>query len=112
LQFTTPPPNDINTRDIYGHKGSWSCCDGFDWYFSPFENECRAFGRLKEQKAEAIAVKVYGWVALITRQIRRTFAAGGAQTLAGFPPGLLYDIVKDWVEMTLWHDSKQRVMYD
>ncbi|VTT56485.1 unnamed protein product [Fusarium fujikuroi] len=81
-------------------------------YFSPFENECRAFGRLKEQKAESIAVKVYGWVSLTTRQIRRKLAAAGAQKLNGFPPGLLYGIVKDWVEMTPYHDSKQRDMYD
>ncbi|KAF5581048.1 hypothetical protein FPCIR_10437 [Fusarium pseudocircinatum] len=112
IKFFTTPPNDINTRDIYGHKGSWSCCDGFDWYFSPFENECRAFGRLKEQRAEAIAVKVYGWVALTARQIRRKLSAGGAQKLAGLKPGLLYGIVKDWVEMTPWHDSKQRDVYD
>jgi len=42
---------------------------GFDWYFSPFENECLAFGRLKEQRAESIAVKAYEWVSLTGRQI-------------------------------------------
>ncbi|KAI1010814.1 hypothetical protein LB503_004986 [Fusarium chuoi] len=112
IKFFTTPQEDINTRDIYGHKGSWSCCDGFDWYFSPFENECRAFGRLKEERAESIAVKVYGWVALTARQIRRKLAAAGAQKLNGFPPGLLYGIVKDWVQLTPYHDSKQREIYD
>ncbi|KAF5621031.1 hypothetical protein F25303_12378 [Fusarium sp. NRRL 25303] len=112
IKFFTTPQEDINTRDIYGHRGSWSCCDGFDWYFSPFENECRTFGRLKEERAESIAVKVYGWVALTARQIRRKLAAAGAQKLNGFPPGLLYGIVEDWVEMTPYHDSKQRDMYD
>ncbi|CCT66818.1 uncharacterized protein FFUJ_12984 [Fusarium fujikuroi IMI 58289] len=96
IKFFITPQEDINTRDIYGHKGSWSC----------------SFGRLKEQKAESIAVKVYGWVSLTTRQIRRKLAAAGAQKLNGFPPGLLYGIVKDWVEMTPYHDSKQRDMYD
>ncbi|KAF5686696.1 hypothetical protein FDENT_5700 [Fusarium denticulatum] len=96
IKFFTTPPND-NTRDVYGHKGSWSCCDGFDWYFSPFENECRAFGRLKKQKAESIAVKVYGWVALTAGQIRRKLST---------------EAPKDWAEMTPWHDSKQRDIYD
>ncbi|KAF5606582.1 uncharacterized protein FSUBG_5981 [Fusarium subglutinans] len=112
IKFFLDPPPEINTRDIYGHKGSWSCCDGFDWYFSPFENECRAFGRLKEERAESIAVKVYGWVSLTAKQIRRKLAAAGAEKLTGFPPGILYGIVKDWVELTPYHDSKQRANYD
>uniref|UniRef100_A0A0D2XU56 Protein kinase domain-containing protein n=1 Tax=Fusarium oxysporum (strain Fo5176) TaxID=660025 RepID=A0A0D2XU56_FUSOF len=77
-------------------------------------NECRAFGRLKEQRAEFIAVKVYGWVALTAKQIERKLVAAGAKGrgLNGFPPGTLYGIVKDWVDMAPYHDSKQRETHD
>ncbi|KAF5632738.1 hypothetical protein F52700_6275 [Fusarium sp. NRRL 52700] len=112
IKFFVDPPKAINTRDIYGHLGSWSCCDGFDWYFSPFENECRAFGRLKEQKAESIAVKVYVWVSLTAKQIRGKLGAASGRKMNEFPPGILYGIVKDWVEITPYHDLKQRDTYD
>ncbi|KAJ4023686.1 hypothetical protein NW761_009334 [Fusarium oxysporum] len=114
IKFFVSPPSDVNTREVYGNRPSWSCCQAFDWYFSPFENECRAFGRLKEQRAEFIAVKVYGWVALTAKQIERKLVAAGAKGrgLNGFPPGTLYGIVKDWVDMAPYHDSKQRETHD
>ncbi|RSL62424.1 hypothetical protein CEP53_004757 [Fusarium sp. AF-6] len=36
----------------------------FDQHFTPFENECRAFGRLKELGREHLAVKAYGYVVI------------------------------------------------
>ncbi|RSL86068.1 hypothetical protein CEP52_015943 [Fusarium oligoseptatum] len=51
----------------------------FDQHFLPFENECRAFGRLKELGREYLAVKVHGYVAIqdpepISRKLRRLWA--------------------------------------
>ncbi|EMT67989.1 hypothetical protein FOC4_g10012385 [Fusarium odoratissimum] len=87
---------------------------GRQLYAIKFVRKCRAFGRLKEQRAEFIAVKVYGWVALTAKQIERKLVAAGAKGrgLNGFPPGTLYGIVKDWVDMAPYHDSKQRETHD
>lgn len=48
----------------------------FDQHFTPFENECRAFGRLKELGREHLAVKAYGYVVIpvteaFTQKLRR-----------------------------------------
>jgi hypothetical protein len=69
---------------------------------------------LKERNAEYIAIKVHGWVALTAKQIEKKLVASGAKGrgLNGFPDGTLYGIVKDWVNMVPYHDSKQRETYD
>ncbi|RSL62423.1 hypothetical protein CEP53_004758 [Fusarium sp. AF-6] len=64
----------------------------FDQHFLPFENECRAFGRLKELGREYLAVKVHGYVAIqdpepISRKLRRLWAKDESM-----------GIVKDWVD--------------
>ncbi|KAF9772116.1 hypothetical protein IL306_010174 [Fusarium sp. DS 682] len=100
--------------EVYGDKMPWQCCQAFDWYFSPFENECRAFGRLKERSAESLAVKVYGWVALTASQIISKLVATGAEgpRLDKLPSGNIYGIIKDWVEMAPYDDESQRGKYD
>lgn len=40
---------------------SW---EDFEKYFTPFENECRAYGRLKELDREHLAVKAHGYVVM------------------------------------------------
>ncbi|EEU45639.1 uncharacterized protein NECHADRAFT_93838 [Fusarium vanettenii 77-13-4] len=62
----------------------------FESHFTPFYQECRAYGRLKEVNCEYLAVKVYGYVSLkvdqaLERKMRNALLK-------------LYRIVKDWVE--------------
>ncbi|KAJ4328866.1 hypothetical protein N0V84_000654 [Fusarium piperis] len=86
----------------------------FDRHFLPFENECRAFGRLKELGREYLAVKVHGYVAIqdadaIDRKLRRLWAKdkryaiysqAELEEMPFFRPedGPSMGIVKDWVE--------------
>ncbi|KAF4340171.1 hypothetical protein FBEOM_5868 [Fusarium beomiforme] len=103
-----------NPTEVYGETPPWQCCTAFDWHFSPFENECRAFGRLKERGAENLAVKVHGWVCLTIGQIETKLIASGAEGsgLLKFTHYYIYGIVKDWVDMTSYHDPSLRQKFD
>ncbi|RMJ08872.1 hypothetical protein CDV36_011501 [Fusarium kuroshium] len=86
----------------------------FDQHFLPFENECRAFGRLKELGREYLAVKVHGYVAIqdpepISRKLRRLWAKderysiyseAEIEAISFFDPEHTpsMGIVKDWVD--------------
>ncbi|RMJ08877.1 hypothetical protein BHE90_011181 [Fusarium euwallaceae] len=94
-------------EDMYkaGPTSSMSWGD-FEKHFTPFENECRAYGRLKELGREHLAVKVHGYVVMsateaLTQKLQlleskdahsRSISKrlGQATTLMG--------IVKDWVD--------------
>ncbi|KAM0427857.1 hypothetical protein ACHAPT_007316 [Fusarium lateritium] len=100
----------------------------FEQYFTPFENECRAFGRLKELGREHLAVKAYGYVVLpnceaLDRKMRplqpkynrpdQIAAMTFFQTSGGEP---CMGIVKDWVERVTYDtsitDEEERSAYD
>ncbi|KAH7243079.1 hypothetical protein B0J15DRAFT_597869 [Fusarium solani] len=86
----------------------------FDQHFLPFENECRAFGRLKELGREYLAVKVHGYVEIqdpepIDRKLRRLWAKderyaiyseAEIEAMPFFRPEdtTSMGIVKDWVD--------------
>ncbi|KAF4453149.1 hypothetical protein F53441_4146 [Fusarium austroafricanum] len=116
------PKNKIYYNQVYGDKKElWNCCEAFDWYFSPFENECRAFGRLKEKNVEHLAVKVHGWVRHTVEQIdmKLTESVWGRyrDVQALFAPEMspdkyLFGIVKDWVEMSPYYDQALRSQHD
>lgn len=44
-------------------------------YLDPFHNECRVYGRLKQEKQEAIAVRAHGYVLLTPEQERHVTEA-------------------------------------
>ncbi|KAJ4328867.1 hypothetical protein N0V84_000655 [Fusarium piperis] len=78
----------------------------FEKHFTPFENECRAYGRLKELGREHLAVKAYGYVVMpvtevLTQKLRlleskykytKKIAKNEGDTTANM------GIVKDWVD--------------
>ncbi|XEU95085.1 hypothetical protein FSHL1_000369 [Fusarium sambucinum] len=92
------------------------CCEHFDWHFTPFENECRAFGRLQEVGCEHVAVKVYGYVRVISDQVKEklpSYQRWLFQTLTdGNATPQMMGIVKDWVEMAEYKDKNLRSLYD
>lgn len=103
--------------------------DVFDQHFLPFENECRAFGRLKELNREHLAVKVHGYVAVEHSEImnkKMLRAADGwdlflleenqdLMSFLGIRDDPAMGIVKDWVdklEMDDWPSDEGRNEYD
>lgn len=89
-------------------------------YLDPFNNECRVYGRLKQEKCEDIAVRAHGYILLTPEQERHVTEAHGREyvdpeTQTGFSSDELDDdspwyrrgfhrherlraIVKDFVE--------------
>ncbi|KAF9767152.1 hypothetical protein IL306_000328 [Fusarium sp. DS 682] len=110
--------------EVYGDNENlhMRCCRGFDYYFTPFESECRAFGRLKEVGREDLAVKVHGYVAIrLTDIIRQKLQAAWARM--SDPPKKLewifemgdgnptMGIVKDLVEEVEYDDLDNIDLY-
>ncbi|KAF4970752.1 hypothetical protein FSARC_2265 [Fusarium sarcochroum] len=107
----------------YGEDGEFSlCCDAFESRFTPFENECRAFGRLQEAGCEHLAVKIHGYVALeLTKvidqklQVARSKMRWPYLELVDFlsnGDGPTMGIVKDWVDMAECDNEDLRERYD
>ncbi|KAF4956502.1 hypothetical protein FGADI_3781 [Fusarium gaditjirri] len=116
-EFAEPP-----YTSVYGEGRSVNiCCEGFDFHFTPFENECRAFGRLKEVGREDLAVKVHGYVALdLTDAIDRKLQAARSKMLLpyeklewfiGMDDGPVMGIVKDWVDEVEYDDRQTYYLY-
>ncbi|KAM0562947.1 hypothetical protein ACHAPJ_001788 [Fusarium lateritium] len=104
-------------------KSPCQCCDRFDFHFTPFENECRAFGRLQEVGCEHLAVKVHGYVALeLTEVIAEKLKVARSKMLDPYEElshflsngdgGPTMGIVKDWVEMAEFDNKDLREWYD
>lgn len=77
-------------------------------YATPFNSECRAFGRLKEVNREDLAVRVYGYTAVylteeIAMQMTSAFGTRRSKPITAFTWGLtdpsqpIMSIVKDWL---------------
>ncbi|KAF5645452.1 hypothetical protein F52700_2015 [Fusarium sp. NRRL 52700] len=96
-------------------QGCNTCCEGFYLHFTPFENECRAFGRLKDVGREDLAVKVHGYVALnCTDVIVKKLEAARSKMIDPYEKlewflfienGISMGIVKDWVDEVEYDDE-------
>ncbi|KAM0432228.1 hypothetical protein ACHAPT_004766 [Fusarium lateritium] len=95
--------------------------DEFESHFIPFDQECRAFGRLKEVDREHLAVKVYGYVSV---KVDEAFEAKMHYALSKSPTGPkkaaavfltgsfeIKGIVKDWVEPATYEGYTALVPY-
>lgn len=97
------------------------CCKGFYYHFTPFENECRAFGRLKDVGREDLAVKVHGYVALnCTDVIAEKLQAARSKMICPYAKlewflsienGVSLGIVKDWVDEVEYDDEDTNELY-
>ncbi|RKL47714.1 hypothetical protein BFJ72_g1945 [Fusarium proliferatum] len=97
------------------------CCKGFCYHFTPFENECRAFGRLKDVGREDLAVKVHGYVALnCTDVIAEKLQAARSKMICPYAKlewflsienGVSLGIVKDWVDEVEYDDEDTNELY-
>ncbi|KAM0331172.1 hypothetical protein ACHAPQ_006137, partial [Fusarium lateritium] len=111
---------ETNYSEVYtGKNRPYSCCHPFNWHFSPFDNESRAFGRLKEMGCEHLAVKVHGYACLTVADIDKKLQASNSDLLmSDFENGPysdafhLHGIVKDWVEMAEYSNEKARGGWD
>ncbi|KAI7766594.1 hypothetical protein LZL87_004894 [Fusarium oxysporum] len=106
----------------YGDNGKpYTYCKGFQFHFTPFENECRAFGRQKEVGREDLAVKVHGYVALnCTDAIVQKLQAARSKMICpyaklewflGMDNGPSMGIVKDWVDEVEYDDEYTYDLY-
>ncbi|KAF4420240.1 pectate lyase c [Fusarium acutatum] len=106
----------------YGDNGRpYTCCKGFYFHFTPFENECRTFGRLKDVGREDLAVKVHGYVALSpTDTIAKKLEAARSTMISpyaklvwflGMDNGPSMGIVKDWVDEVEYDDEYTYDLY-
>lgn len=117
LQFLYERDRPIDYDATYSREEPAECCEAFDWHFTPFEKECRAFGRLQEVGCEHLAVKVYGYVSLTSTQIKEKFRSKKSRTRFHLQTRRniqepLMGIVKDWVEMTTYDNKHLRPLYD
>ncbi|KAH7239044.1 kinetochore Sim4 complex subunit FTA2-domain-containing protein [Fusarium tricinctum] len=98
---------EFDRSQVYNGKNKpYLCCDPFDWHFSPFDNEARAFGRLQETGCEHLAVKAHGYACLTVADIDKKLQSSDSDLrMSHFENGPysdvinLHGIVKDWVEM-------------
>ncbi|KAI1034640.1 hypothetical protein LB504_004764 [Fusarium proliferatum] len=116
--FAEPP-----YPSAYGEDGlsTHLCCDGFHLHFTPFENECRAFGRLKEVGREDLAVKVHGYVTMdLNDTIDQKLQAARSKMILpyqhldwflGMGDGPAMGIVKDWVDEVEYDDERYHELY-
>ncbi|KAH8753611.1 kinetochore Sim4 complex subunit FTA2-domain-containing protein [Diaporthe sp. PMI_573] len=100
-------------------------------YLDPFNCECRAYGRLKQERCEDLAIRAHGYILLSKDQERRVTEAMGQEFVdwEKFPKTLnghglferwephrhepLRAIVKDYVtSSTPWMPSQVSQMYD
>ncbi|KAM0382548.1 hypothetical protein ACHAO7_004900 [Fusarium culmorum] len=107
----------INYDNTYSPETPDLCCQAFDWHFTPFEKECRAFGRLKEVGCEHLAVKVHGYVRVTSDEIKQKL--GSERHRMRFHSmasrnarNQMMGIVKDWVEMEAYEIENLRPLYD
>ncbi|KAF5532628.1 hypothetical protein FMEXI_12284 [Fusarium mexicanum] len=115
--FAQPPYNSTYDDTV----GSHTCCKGFHYHFTPFENECRAFGRLKDVGREDLAVKVHGYVALnCTDIIVEKLQAARSKMLSPYAKlewflvienGISMGIIKDWVDEVEYDDENTYDLY-
>ncbi|RTE82170.1 hypothetical protein BHE90_003312 [Fusarium euwallaceae] len=91
----------------------------FESHFTPFNQECRAFGRLKEVNHEHLAVKVHGYVLLKVDQALEVKMRNAllkmprepktppktAASLLITSSGVVKGIVKDWVEPAKYREE-------
>ncbi|WXC53665.1 hypothetical protein QX201_013304 [Fusarium graminearum] len=107
----------INYDNTYSPETPDLCCQAFDWHFTPFEKECRAFGRLQEVGCEHLAVKVHGYVRVTSEEIKQKL--GSERHRMRFHSmasrnarNQMMGIVKDWVEMEAYEIENLRPLYD
>ncbi|KIL93297.1 pectate lyase c [Fusarium avenaceum] len=110
-------PNYDNVYD--GKNRPYSFCHPFDWHFSPFDNEARAFGRLQEMGCQHLAVKAHGYTCLTVADIDNKLQSSDSDLrMSQFEDGPysdaihLHGIVKDWVEMAEHPDENKRERWD
>ncbi|PNP85750.1 hypothetical protein FNYG_00806 [Fusarium nygamai] len=118
--FANPP---YTSAYSYGEdeRSAYLCCDGFYVHFTPFENECRAFGRLKEVGREDLAVKVHGYITMdLNDTIDRKLQAARSKMILpyqnlewflGMDDGPVMGIVKDWVDGVEYDDPRYDHIY-
>ncbi|KAI0141867.1 kinetochore Sim4 complex subunit FTA2-domain-containing protein [Xylariaceae sp. FL1272] len=93
----------------FGVKVTW---EEEDAYFSPFHNECRAYGRLKEFNCEDLAYKCFGYIELqkpdfdFIKETYNNFETDEDQEVWGYEPDEpfcleepLRALVKEFVEI-------------
>jgi hypothetical protein len=91
------------------------------YHFTSLENECRAFGRLKDVGREDLAVKVHGYVALnCTDVIVDKLQAARSKIMDPYAKldwflaidnGVSMGIVKDWVDEVEYDDEDTYDLY-
>ncbi|KAM6536387.1 hypothetical protein FALCPG4_002394 [Fusarium falciforme] len=87
--------------------------EDFEKHFTPFESECRAYGRLKELNREHLAVKAHGYVIMpvteaLTQKLRlleskREYSRKISKIEGQATPFM--GIVKDWVDRVVFDPS-------
>lgn len=83
--------------------------EDFNKHFTPFESECRAYGRLKELNREHLAVKAHGYVAMpVTEALRQKLRLlesnyEDVNKISNMEEQAtpLMGIVKDWVDRVI-----------
>ncbi|KAF5724217.1 pectate lyase c [Fusarium mundagurra] len=117
-EFFAQPPY----TSVYDYnKRPYETCKGLVYHFTPFENECRAFGRLKDVGREDLAVKVHGYVALnCTDVIVEKLQAARSKMIDPYAKlewflaidnGVSLGIVKDWVDEVEYDDEDTYDLY-
>lgn len=54
--------------------------DGYSFeYLDPFYNDCRAYGRLKQEKRDDVAIRAHGYILLTPAQEQRVTEAHGRE---------------------------------
>ncbi|KAF5539228.1 hypothetical protein FPHYL_12300 [Fusarium phyllophilum] len=115
--FAQPPYTSVYDYN----KRPYETCKGLLYHFTPFENECRAFGRLKDVSREDLAVKVHGYVALnCTDVIVEKLQAARSNMIDPYAKlewflaihnGVSMGIVKDWVDEVEYDDEDTYDLY-
>ncbi|KAJ4131781.1 hypothetical protein NW768_005980 [Fusarium equiseti] len=110
---------EVDYDECYSAKEevAWDCCDAFERHFTPFEKECRAFGRLKDVGCEHLAVRAHGYVRATSTDIKAKFES--IQARMQFHDHVQHNIqepmmgiVKDWVDMATYEDENLRQVHD
>lgn len=117
--FTGKDMWSFEDSDIHGRRSpdldpaSSIIKDTLHKYTTPFYNECRAYGRLREMKMEHVSVRAHGYVKLqitdalwpMVQPIIPKYATGFMRNVYDvfgssefYPDVPLWGIVKDWVE--------------
>ncbi|KAH7197875.1 kinetochore Sim4 complex subunit FTA2-domain-containing protein [Fusarium flagelliforme] len=117
--FITHEAPEVDYDQCYSvnEETAWDCCDAFERHFTPFEKECRAFGRLQDVGCEHLAVRAHGYVSATSTQVKVKF--GSIQARTQFHDLVQHNIqepmmgiVKDWVDMAPHEDEDLRQVHD